>query len=165
MRHPSLGLLRHRPQYRLPTDHPLVQLDKTNANRALEGAFLGWHDTTPTFWMYSFRLQKVVRMCYAVFSKNKMPFRYPTVLVNSGDLTDLMVVVMHEADGQHLFAKDGAAHVLDGVVQVQVQASDKDKLSQRMTQQLFKATGTGERTRQPSGELPASPSGEFPATA
>eukprot|EP00961_Rhodomonas_salina_P085023 1141833-Rhodomonas_salina.1 len=64
---------------------------------------MGWHDTTPTFWMYSFRLQKVVRMCYTVFSKSKLPFRYPTVLVNGCYLTDEMVAAMHAADGKLLF--------------------------------------------------------------
>mmetsp|Transcript_18099 Transcript_18099/g.36559 ORF Transcript_18099/g.36559 Transcript_18099/m.36559 type:complete len:114 (-) Transcript_18099:47-388(-) len=42
----------------LPSEHPLVRLDKTHADRALEGAFLGWHDTTPTAWMYSFKRQR-----------------------------------------------------------------------------------------------------------
>eukprot|EP00961_Rhodomonas_salina_P221212 2990504-Rhodomonas_salina.1 len=64
---------------------------------------MGWHDTTPTFWMYSFRLQKVVQMCDAVFSKSKLPFRDPTILVNGGDLTDEMVAAMHSADGKLLF--------------------------------------------------------------
>ena len=42
----------------LPSEHPLVLLDKTHADLALEGVFLGWHDTTPTAWMYSFELDR-----------------------------------------------------------------------------------------------------------
>eukprot|EP00961_Rhodomonas_salina_P056970 766051-Rhodomonas_salina.1 len=34
----------------LPSEHPLVKEDKTNVDWALEGAFMGWHYTTPTFW-------------------------------------------------------------------------------------------------------------------
>ena len=41
---------------KLPSEHPLVQQDKTYADRALEGAFLGWDAKTLTVWMYSFRL-------------------------------------------------------------------------------------------------------------
>eukprot|EP00961_Rhodomonas_salina_P057160 768658-Rhodomonas_salina.1 len=72
---------------------------------------MGWHDTTPTFWMYSFRLEKVVRMCDAVFSKSKLPFHDPSVLVNSGDLTDEMVAAMHVADGKLLFPEPAQVQV------------------------------------------------------
>ena len=83
---------------RLPTEHPLVQVDKTNADRSLQGAFLGWHDTSPTFWMYSFKLQRVLRLCDPIFSEASMPFADPTVLLNKNELTDEMVLKMHGED-------------------------------------------------------------------
>eukprot|EP00961_Rhodomonas_salina_P186035 2511771-Rhodomonas_salina.1 len=46
----------------LSSEHQLVQEDTMHADRALEGAFLGWDVTTPTFWMWSFRLKQVVRL-------------------------------------------------------------------------------------------------------
>eukprot|EP00961_Rhodomonas_salina_P140194 1886628-Rhodomonas_salina.1 len=39
-------------------EHPLVKSDTTHEDRALEGAFLCWDLTTPTFWMWSFRLKQ-----------------------------------------------------------------------------------------------------------
>eukprot|EP00961_Rhodomonas_salina_P216261 2921046-Rhodomonas_salina.1 len=109
---------------------------------------MGWHDTTPTFWMYSFRLQKIVRMCNAVFSKSKLPFRNLTVLVNGGDLTDEMVAAMHAADVKLLFPEPAQVQVTEsaqvqvpesvqvqGQVPKQVQWSDNpDALSQSQTQ-------------------------------
>eukprot|EP00961_Rhodomonas_salina_P268903 3633821-Rhodomonas_salina.1 len=74
---------------------------------------MGWHDTTPTFWMYSFWLQKVVLMCDAVFSKSKLPFHDPTVLVNGGDLTDEMVTAMHAADSKLLFPEPAQVQVTE----------------------------------------------------
>eukprot|EP00961_Rhodomonas_salina_P188806 2547946-Rhodomonas_salina.1 len=63
--------------------------------------------------MYSFLLQKVVRMCYAVFSKSKLPFRDPTVLVNCGNLTDEMVAAMHATDGKLLFPEPAQVQVTE----------------------------------------------------
>eukprot|EP00961_Rhodomonas_salina_P210696 2844941-Rhodomonas_salina.1 len=74
---------------------------------------MGWHYTTPTFWMYSFLLQKVVRMCNAVFSKSKLPFHDPTVLVNGSDLTDEMVAAMHAADSKLLFPEPAQVQVTE----------------------------------------------------
>eukprot|EP00961_Rhodomonas_salina_P223553 3023017-Rhodomonas_salina.1 len=44
---------------KLGSDHQLVSesVNKTHTDRGMEGAFLGWHDSTPTCYMYSFRLQ------------------------------------------------------------------------------------------------------------
>eukprot|EP00961_Rhodomonas_salina_P267281 3611635-Rhodomonas_salina.1 len=42
----------------LSREHPLVKEDTTHEDLALEGAFLGWNLTTPTFWMWSFRLRQ-----------------------------------------------------------------------------------------------------------
>eukprot|EP00961_Rhodomonas_salina_P154062 2075317-Rhodomonas_salina.1 len=63
--------------------------------------------------MYSFRLQKVVRMCDSVFSKSKLPFRDPTVLVNGCDLTNEMVAAMHAADGKLLFPEPAQVQVTE----------------------------------------------------
>ena len=63
-------------------EHPLVKSDTTHEDRALEGAFLGWDLTTPTFWMWSFRLKQVVRLEGPRFSKF-YPFRNPEAVVNN----------------------------------------------------------------------------------
>eukprot|EP00961_Rhodomonas_salina_P288336 3896416-Rhodomonas_salina.1 len=55
--------------------------DTTNSDRALEGAFMGWHDTAPlTFWMYCFKHQKVIRMCDPSFRQHLYPFADPACL-------------------------------------------------------------------------------------
>eukprot|EP00961_Rhodomonas_salina_P121495 1635437-Rhodomonas_salina.3 len=60
---------------KLHSDHPLVSVNKTHADRGLEGAFLGWHDSTPSCYMYSFRLQHVLRVQDAVFDHDdEYPF-------------------------------------------------------------------------------------------
>ena len=41
--------------------HPLVE-NETLDDRALEGVWLGNDLSTPMFWMYSFKLRKVVRL-------------------------------------------------------------------------------------------------------
>ena len=45
----------------LPRTHPLVE-NETLDDRALEGVWLGNDLSTPMFWMYSFKLRKVVRL-------------------------------------------------------------------------------------------------------
>eukprot|EP00961_Rhodomonas_salina_P268888 3633661-Rhodomonas_salina.1 len=47
---------------KLLKEHLLVKVDSTHADRGLAGVFLGWHDTTPVAWMYSVRLQRVMRV-------------------------------------------------------------------------------------------------------
>eukprot|EP00961_Rhodomonas_salina_P178164 2402817-Rhodomonas_salina.1 len=58
-------------------------------------------------------------MCDAVFSKSKLPFRDPSVLINSCDLTDEMVAAMHSADGKLLFPEPAQVQVPEPA-QVQV---------------------------------------------
>eukprot|EP00961_Rhodomonas_salina_P021079 283689-Rhodomonas_salina.1 len=53
---------------KMGSNHPLVSVNKTHADLGMEGAFLGWHDSTPTCYMYSFRLQRVLRVQDAVFN-------------------------------------------------------------------------------------------------
>eukprot|EP00961_Rhodomonas_salina_P190485 2570099-Rhodomonas_salina.2 len=84
---------------KLHSDHPLVLANKTHADRGLEGAFLGWHDTKPTCFMYSFRLQRLLRVQDAVFEHDKdYPFLDQACLVTPGILTDDQVKEMHEMD-------------------------------------------------------------------
>eukprot|EP00961_Rhodomonas_salina_P171436 2311176-Rhodomonas_salina.2 len=65
----------------------------------MEGAFLGWHDSTPTCYMYSFRLQLVLWVQDAVFNHDdEYPFLDPACLVTQGMLTDDQVLDMHETD-------------------------------------------------------------------
>jgi hypothetical protein len=45
----------------LPRTHPLVEKETVD-DRALEGVWLGNDLSTPMFWMYSFKLRKVVRL-------------------------------------------------------------------------------------------------------
>eukprot|EP00961_Rhodomonas_salina_P097969 1318494-Rhodomonas_salina.1 len=62
---------------KLPKEHPLV-VDTTHSDRGVEGAFLGWHDSTPTCWMYSFIHQLITRVQDAVFNHDgEYPFRDP----------------------------------------------------------------------------------------
>eukprot|EP00961_Rhodomonas_salina_P146395 1970674-Rhodomonas_salina.1 len=62
----------------------------------MEGAFLGWHDSTLTCYMYSFRLQRVLRVQDAVFDHDdEYPFLDPKCLVTQGMLTDNQVKEMH----------------------------------------------------------------------
>ena len=73
---------------KLPKEHPLVKVDSTHADRGLEGVFLGWHDTTPAAWMYSVRLQRVMRVQDTVFQHDmEYPFLDPTSIITPGTLT------------------------------------------------------------------------------
>mmetsp|Transcript_62290 Transcript_62290/g.129196 ORF Transcript_62290/g.129196 Transcript_62290/m.129196 type:complete len:104 (-) Transcript_62290:1380-1691(-) len=70
---------------RLPREHPLVS-NTTLSDRGLEGAFLGWDISTPTVWMWSFRLKKPLRIHDPVFYDSRFPFDDPSCLVNRDDL-------------------------------------------------------------------------------
>eukprot|EP00961_Rhodomonas_salina_P052647 705901-Rhodomonas_salina.2 len=84
---------------KLPKEHPLVSVNTTHADRGVEGAFLGWHYSTPTAWIYCFSLQHILRMQDVVFDHDKdYPFLDPSCLVTPGILTDDQVVEMHETD-------------------------------------------------------------------
>jgi hypothetical protein len=81
----------------LPREHPLVK-DTTHSDRGLEGAFLGWDLLTPTCWIYSFRLQKPVRMSDPTFFNRKFPFLTPEILANRHDISPAEIALMHEED-------------------------------------------------------------------
>ena len=82
----------------LPREHPLVQQDTTHEDRALEGAFLMWDLFTPTIWIYSFRLKKVVRLDPKHFSPHLYPLRDPTCLANRHHLTADDIRFLHDHD-------------------------------------------------------------------
>mmetsp|Transcript_62520 Transcript_62520/g.129878 ORF Transcript_62520/g.129878 Transcript_62520/m.129878 type:complete len:257 (-) Transcript_62520:168-938(-) len=62
---------------KLPLEHPLVP-NTTLSDRGLEGAFLGWDLSTPTVWMWSFRLKKPLRLHDPIFYDKLFPFSYPS---------------------------------------------------------------------------------------
>eukprot|EP00961_Rhodomonas_salina_P215212 2906820-Rhodomonas_salina.1 len=84
---------------KLPKEHPLVQIDSTHANQGLEGVFLGWHDTTPSVWMYSVKLQRVMCVQDAVFHHDdEYPFLNPKSIITPGMLTVDQINEMHATD-------------------------------------------------------------------
>ena len=82
----------------LPRESPLVENSALD-DRGLEGAFLMCDRTTPTFWMWSFKFNKPVKMCDGVFYDSKYPFRDPSVLQHPGCLSAEEVRAMHDTDG------------------------------------------------------------------
>eukprot|EP00961_Rhodomonas_salina_P239947 3241589-Rhodomonas_salina.1 len=85
----------------LSREHPLVGEDTTHVDRGLEGVFLGcqWDLTTPTFWLWSFKLRKPVRLEGPCFKPNLYPFRDQGVLVDSHAFTVSDVAALHNEDG------------------------------------------------------------------
>lgn len=83
----------------LSREHPLVGEDTMHADRGLGGAFLGWDLTTPTFWLWSFKLRKPVRLEGPRFKQHLYPFKDPCVLVDSHVLTMADVNALHAEDG------------------------------------------------------------------
>mmetsp|Transcript_60384 Transcript_60384/g.124124 ORF Transcript_60384/g.124124 Transcript_60384/m.124124 type:complete len:327 (+) Transcript_60384:72-1052(+) len=63
---------------KVPREHPVVT-NTTLSDRGLEGAFLGWDLSTPTVWLWSFRLKKPVRLHDPIFYDKLFPFRDPSV--------------------------------------------------------------------------------------
>jgi len=62
---------------KLPREHPQVP-NTTLSDRGLEGAFLGWDLSTPTVWLWSFRLKRPVRLHDPIFYDGKFPFDDPS---------------------------------------------------------------------------------------
>eukprot|EP00961_Rhodomonas_salina_P029985 403960-Rhodomonas_salina.1 len=106
---------------KLPKEHPLVAVDSTHADQGLEGVFLGWHDTTPSAWMYSVQLQLVMLVQDAIFHHDMdYLFLDPSCIVTPGTLTADQINEMHSTDlesGESLEAQaerseeGGAEHV------------------------------------------------------
>ena len=69
----------------LPRTHPLVE-NETLDDRALEGVWLGNDLSTPMFWMYSFKLRKVVRLSDPRHFDHILPFLCPEDIPHRIDL-------------------------------------------------------------------------------
>ena len=82
----------------LPRTHPLVD-NETLDDRALEGVWLGNDLTTPMFWMYSFKLRKVVRLSDPRHFDHILPFLCPDDIPHRIDLSADDICKMHEEDG------------------------------------------------------------------
>ena len=81
----------------LPRESKLVE-NTTLDDRGLEGTFLMSDHSTPTFWMWSFKFNKPVKMCAGIYHPI-YPFRDPSVFQHTGDLSHEDIRAMHEADG------------------------------------------------------------------
>ena len=82
----------------LPRTHPLVE-NETLDDRALEGVWLGNDLSTPMFWMYSFKLRKVVRLSDPRHFDHILPFLCPEDIPHRIDLSADDICTMHEEDG------------------------------------------------------------------
>jgi hypothetical protein len=82
----------------LPRTHPLVE-NETLEDRALEGMWLGNDLSTPMFWMYSFKLSKVVRLSDPRHFDHILPFLCPEDIPHRIDLSADDICTMHEEDG------------------------------------------------------------------
>jgi hypothetical protein len=81
----------------LPREHPHVA-DTTRDDRAEEGVFLGNDLTTPTFWLWSFKHKKVMRMSDPKHFDHILPFLQPADVHHIIPLTAQEVVRMHAKD-------------------------------------------------------------------
>ena len=81
----------------LPREHPHVA-DTTHDDRAEEGIFLGSDLTTPTFWLWSFRHRKAMRMSDPKHFDHILPFLQPADVHHAIALSRADVVQMHAID-------------------------------------------------------------------
>ena len=79
----------------------LCALRRALDDRAL-GCVVGNDLTTPTFWMYSFKLRKVVRLSAPKHFDHILPFLQPDDLPHKIDLSAAEICDMHAADGDHI---------------------------------------------------------------
>lgn len=75
-----------------------------HSDRVLEGAFLCWDLCMPTVWLWSFSLpvKKAVLLTAPKFLPHLYPFKTPSCLVNSKDLSKAYVLHMHTEDGDSM---------------------------------------------------------------
>ena len=73
--------------------------NETLDDRALEGVWLGNDLSTPMFWMYSFKLRKVVRLSDPRHFDHILPFLCPEDIPHRIDLSADDICTMHEEDG------------------------------------------------------------------
>ena len=81
----------------LPREHPHVP-DTTHDDRAEVGVFLGNDLTTPTFWLWSFKHKKAMRMSDPKHFDHILPFLEPADVHHTIPLTAREVVRMHARD-------------------------------------------------------------------
>jgi hypothetical protein len=81
----------------LPRMHPLVE-NETLDDQALEGMWLGNDLSTPMFWMYSFKLRKVLRLSDPRHFDHILPFLCPEDIPHRIDLSADDICKMHEED-------------------------------------------------------------------
>jgi hypothetical protein len=81
----------------LPKEHPHVA-DTTHDDRAEEGVFLGNDLTTQTFWLWSFKHKKAMRMSDPKHFDHILPFLQPAEVHHTIPFTAQEVVRMHAKD-------------------------------------------------------------------
>ena len=87
----------------LPREHPHVA-DTTHDDRAEEGVFLGNDLTTPTFWLWSFKHRKAMRLSDPKHFDHILPFLQPADVHHSIPLSSADIVRMHAHDDAELGA-------------------------------------------------------------
>ena len=86
----------------LPREHPHVA-DTTHDDRAEEGVYLGNDLTTPTFWLWSFRNRKAMRLSDPKHFDHILPFLQPADVHHSIPLDSDDIGRMHAIDDAATF--------------------------------------------------------------
>ena len=94
----------------LPREHPNVA-DTTHDDRAEEGVFLGNDLTTPTFWLWSFKHRKAMRLSDPKHFDHILPFLQPADVHHSIPLSSADIVRMHAHDDAELGAGQNVGDV------------------------------------------------------
>ncbi len=81
----------------LPHEHPHVT-DTTHDDRAEEGVFLGNDLTTPNFWMYTFRVKKLMMLSDPKHWDHISPFMQSGDVPHRIALTDVDIHTIHDVD-------------------------------------------------------------------
>lgn len=131
----------------LPREHPHVG-DTTHDDRAEEGVFLGNDLTTPTFWLWSFKHRKAMRLSDPKHFDHILPFLQPLDVHHAIDLSSEDVVRMHADD-------DAEASAAGEDVQVghDASAAGEQDHGRRLTRSRSNATANKHRA-DASGEQP-----------
>ena len=83
-------------------EHPHMA-DTTHDDRAEEGVYLGNDLTTPTFWLWSFRHRKVMRLSDPEHFDHILPFLQPSDVHHSIPLKSDDIGCKHAIDVDALF--------------------------------------------------------------
>ena len=133
----------------LPREHPHVA-DTTHDDRAEEGVFLGNDLTTPTFWLWSFKHRKAMRLSDPKHFDHILPFLQPSDVHHSIPLSNADVVRMHAHDD----AEALAAGKNSGDVEEQIEAQGR-RSGNALGQQPLVDSGEHRRSSAKSGEQTA----------